>query len=388
MKYSRFAPLGLAGVFLCGAVMGRADTDADRIKRLEDQIKLLQEQMQKLKDDQAARDRAQIAAASHKAGQPMPAPGGPTPTNVGAIKWSGDFDSRFDLTGIHSRDIGIIPEGDQGALRARYRIRMQMPLSNRSDAEIYLSTGVNNSPTLAYTTFGDAFRGKAISFSRAYFDYYFGNKNNPKTPYLMFGKILNPFWRGDLGGYTSEIVWDNDVSPEGAAFVLPIVQSKHFQLSNTAGFFSINLPPKNLLTGLTTDTYQVADQIKADAGMFHAAVSYYVFDNLNSGLLVPEVTPDGFIDLSTAQSAWLLRSGSGLQITNGHYFFGPTAAGFGSNTFNILNLSFNVAPKVRPNRVQPFLHYEYLNNGSVSFDNTGWGITLGLNKSRLPDGKA
>jgi hypothetical protein len=263
-----------------------------------------------------------------------------------------------------------------------------MPLSERSDAEIYLSTGVNSNPAGAYVTFGDAFRGKAISFSRAYFNYYFGNKDNPKTPKLIFGKMANPFWRGELGGYASEIFWDNDVNPEGVAARLPLVNSRDFTLTNSTGFFSINIPAKNLLTGLTTDTYQVGTQFKADSGFFHGAFSYYVFDNLNSGLLVPEVTPDGFIDTSTAQSAWLLRTGSGLQQTNGHYFYSPSAAGFGANTFNIVNLSVMLAPKVRPNSIQPFLHYEYLNNGSVNFDNTGYGITLGINKSKLPDGKA
>ena len=32
--------------------------------------------------------------------------------------------------------------------------------------------------------------------ARAYFNYYFGNKADPKTPSLIFGKMQNPFWRG------------------------------------------------------------------------------------------------------------------------------------------------------------------------------------------------
>ena len=61
---------------------------------------------------------------------------------------------------------------------------------------------------------------------------------------------------------------------------------------------------------------------------------------------------------------------------------------FTSFTFNIFNLSVMLAPKVKQGQIQPFLHYEYLNNGSVNFDNQGWGFTLGLNKSKLADGKA
>jgi hypothetical protein len=389
MKSSRLTAMGLAGVFLCHSAIAFADTDSDRIKRLEEQLKTLQQEIQKLKDEQATRDREKVATASAKPNgqkQELP-PVNPRPS-AGGLKFSGDIDTRFDLTSEHALELGIIPQGDQGTLRGRFRLKMQTPISERSDAEIYLSTGVNSSPTVAYTAFSDAFRGKTISFSRAYLNYYFGNKTNPKTPSLSFGKMQNPFWRGEVGGFASEIVWDNDVSPEGIAARIPITTSKQFTLTNTTGFFTINLPPKQLLTGLTTDTYQIGTQFKADSGIFHGSLAYYVFDNLNSGLLVPNVTPDGFIDNTPGTSAFLLRAGSGLQATNAHYAFGSTEFGFGSNTFNILNLSLQVAAKVRPNKPQPFLHFEYLNNGSVNVENTGFGITAGLNKSRLADGAA
>ena len=55
MKYSRLASLGLAGVFLCSGVLARADTDADRIKRLEEQVKTLLDQVQKLTDQHIAK---------------------------------------------------------------------------------------------------------------------------------------------------------------------------------------------------------------------------------------------------------------------------------------------------------------------------------------------
>jgi hypothetical protein len=109
---------------------------------------------------------------------------------------------------------------------------------------------------------------------------------------------------------------------------------------------------------------------------------------LNSGILVPNVTPDGVIDNTPGTSAFLLRSGTGLQSTNAHYAYGPSEFGFGSNTFNILNLSLQLAAKARANQVAPFGHFEFLNNGSVNVEGTGWGITLGVNKSKLPDGRA
>jgi hypothetical protein len=389
MKSSRLAAMGLAGVFLCHSAVAFADTDSDRIKRLEDQLKTLQQEIQRLRDESAARDREKLAGvtltpAGKKPAQPVAAPG----AAPAGLRFSGDLDTRLDITSNRSRELGIIPLGEQGQLRGRFRLRMQTPVTNRSDAEIYLASSVNQAPTAGYVTFTDAFRGKNISFARAYFNYYFGDKNNPKTPSLSFGKLLNPFWRGEVGGYASEIFWDNDVNPEGAAVRLPISTSKDFSLSNTTGFFTVWLPSKQLLTGLTTDIYQIGTQFKADAGIFHGALSYYVIDNLNSGVLVPNVTPDGVIDTTPGTSAYLLRSNSGLQTTNAHYSYGPTEFGFGSNTFNFLNLSLQAQAKARPNQPAPFAHFEFLNNGSVDVENTGWGITVGVNKSKLPDGRA
>src|SRR5438067_1343459 len=176
MKSSRLAAMGLAGIFLCHSAVAFADTDSDRIKRLEDQLKTLQLEIQRLRDEQAARDRERVTTASAKPiGQPpgekpMTAPASP----AAGLKFSGDLDTRLDVTSNYSRQLGTIPIGEQGALRGRFRLRMQTPVTQRSDAEIYLASSVNQAPTAGYVSFTDAFRGKPISFARAYFNYYFG----------------------------------------------------------------------------------------------------------------------------------------------------------------------------------------------------------------------
>ena len=392
MKLSRLASIGLAGVLMSSGVLAHADSDSDRIKKLEEQLKAITIELQKLRDEASARDRERVAS--------LPAE---TPKNVGqkpdampkpaapGLKFSGDIDFRLDLTSIGSKDIGIIPEGDSGQFRGRFRMKIQTPVTDRSDAEIYLASSVNQSPTAGYVTLSDAFRGKNISFARAFFNYYFGNKDNFKTPTLILGKIQNPYWRGEIGGYSSEIFWDNDVNPEGAAFKLPLLKNKNLTLGLTSSFFTLTLPSKRLFTGLTTDTSIVSTQLKADSGFSHGAISYHVVDNLNSGLLVPQITSTGqnggLQDNTPGQSATLLSS-PGLQSTNAHYAYNNNVFGFGSNTFNIFNLSAEFAPKVKPNHVQPFMHWEYLTNGNVKVENEGWGVTLGINKSKLADGKA
>ena len=134
--------------FLCSSMLAHADTDADRIKRLEDQIKALQEQMQKLKDDQAARDKAQVASAVKRTGQP-PQPGAPAPVSAGSLKFSGDATIRMDLTNLSSLQTGLFPEGTQGVARDRFRLNLASPLSAHSEVGGQLSTGETTTPTLA-----------------------------------------------------------------------------------------------------------------------------------------------------------------------------------------------------------------------------------------------
>ena len=392
MKLSRLASMGLAGVFMTSGVLAYADSDSDRIKKLEEQLKLITAELQKLKDDAVARDKERVAnlpgESSKPAGQKPDAMAKPA---APGLKFSGDIDFRLDLTSVGSRDIGIVPEGDSGQFRGRFRMKIQTPLTDRSEAELYLASSVNQSPTAGYVTLSDTFRGKNISFARAYFNYYFGAKDSFKTPSISLGKIQNPYWRGEIGGYASEIFWDNDVNPEGAALKLPLVKTKAVTLGLTSSFFTLTLPSKRLFAGLTTDTSIVSTQLKADSGFFHGALSYHVIDNLNSGLLVPQVTSTGqnggLQDTAPAQSATLLST-AGLQSTNAHYAYSSNAFGFGANTFNIFNLSAQFSPKVKTGHLQPFMHWEYLTNGNVKVENEGWGVTLGVNKSKLADGKA
>lgn len=398
MKSSRIVALGFAGMLLSSTLASRADTDTDRMKRLEEQVKMLLEQQQKMKDQQADNEKqiatllTEIRNAKGKGIQPTaPKAAGTAPT--GGLKISGDIATRFDNTSIASRQTGLIPEGDQGFLRGRFRLRLQSPITNRSEAELYLTTGQTPNPAAYFTALGDASRGKLISIARANLSYYFGNPDSPYftdqkadgrnyLPKITLGKMDVPFWRPSVGNFTSEINWSIFLNPEGAAYHMSFTKPESkFGLSGAASFFVINTPAKQRFIGLTSDTYEVDAQVKADYGLAHAALYYRVIDNLNSGLFAPSFLPGQGIDPSLATSAFLLR-GNGLQSTNAHYSHGP-ANGFGSNTFNILNFSGQLSPQVKPNGTQPFLVYEYLHNGSVSVLNNGWGITVGAHKGNV-----
>lgn len=141
MNPTRLTSIGLVGLFLWGSLSAHADTDSDRLKRLEDQIKALQEQVLKLRDDQLSRDRERTISLLPDTKKQMDGRKPDTMAGPPALKWSGDITTRFDLTGIHSRGIGTTPEGDSGFFRGRFRLRLQAPLSQRSEAELYFISG-------------------------------------------------------------------------------------------------------------------------------------------------------------------------------------------------------------------------------------------------------
>lgn len=398
MNFNRLASLGVAGILLCSATASRADTDSDRIKKLEDQVRLLLEQQTKLKDQQTDNDKLiatlladlKEAKAKTKPQDSMMKDKEMKAETKPGVKISGDVTTRFELNTVGSLQNGSIPEGEEGLLRGRFRLKLDFPINQRSDAQVYLTTQGAN-PAAQFVNMGDAFRGKGISFTRAQFNYYFQNPDADEykaegvdgrhyVPFLRFGKMQNPFWKGEIGGpggFASEAVWDNDVNPEGIALTIPFKKpGRDWGITSTTAFFVINTPANRRDFGLTSNTYEVNEQIKAEYKDFTLGLNWRVIDNLNSGLYSPFFQPGFGIDFTPGTSAFLLRSGIGLQTSNAHYGFNTNIFGFGANTFSLFNLQFNYAPKI--GQFQPFVHYEYLTNSSVRFAQNGFSISGGV----------
>jgi hypothetical protein len=292
---------------------------------------------------------------------------------------------RIDVTEVASRQTGIIPEDTEGTLRERIRLNLRTPISRRSEAGLQITSGLSPSPASSFVTLGDGFRGKDFRLGRFYLAYHFGDQRDPNEPILWAGKIDNPVWRAQIGAWASEIVWDNDVAPEGAALRVPLTrEGARVKLTNTLGAYLINFVPGRRFTGITTDPYSVVNQLKVEAGPIIGALSWIMFDHLNSGLHTPLFTPGEGIDPTPPSDAFLLRPG--LQNTNNRYSFGPNASGFGDDTFHIINVTAQYQPKLRGLRLQPFLVGEYLYNASVDFDETGFGVTGGVNQGGVRQG--
>jgi hypothetical protein len=198
------------------------------------------------------------------------------------------------------------------------------------------------------------------------------------------------------------MIWDTDVNPEG--IVLKVGTPKNFlfnmiQIENTAGFFSIYEATDFRFSGLTGDTYLLADQvlIKVDPGSLGGsidpgslggtvAVALYDFENINSGLRAPNFTPGSGAFVEPGTTAFLLRGG--LQRTNNQINYGPGAIGFVEDEFAPLVITSQVYFSIPEQWLEPlgidfispelFVLGDYVENLSFGRDDTGFGITGGI----------
>ncbi|HOM26690.1 MAG TPA: putative porin, partial [bacterium] len=113
-------------------------------------------------------------------------------------KFSGDIRVRYQ-----NEDIEGSPDRDRYRIRARWGFKTK--ISENTEIGLRLATGTGEQ-TSTNQTFGEAFSQKSFWLDRAYLKHNFNDFG------LIAGKIENPF-------YTTDIIWDSDINPEGLAFI-------------------------------------------------------------------------------------------------------------------------------------------------------------------------
>ncbi len=152
---------------------------------------------------------------------------GSVPGWVDRLEWGGDFRLRYhgdyldsgnypfqpDLQGIND-DGGVTDtEGfplinttqDRQRLRYRGRLSLAAQVSEAVKVNFSLASGEDNGPVSTNKTLGDYMRKDAIWLDRAYIQ----ARLAPGLE-LVGGRMANPF-------YSTELVWDTDLNPEGVA---------------------------------------------------------------------------------------------------------------------------------------------------------------------------
>lgn len=132
---------------------------------------------------------------------------------LGPISFSGDVRLREEPT------FGGPSDGSLDRARARVRARLNIfaDLGDQFQAGLTLASGDVNDPTTTNQTLGVFYTRKAFALDQAYVNY---NPSWFKPLSLTAGKFRYPW-------YNTELTWDKDLNPEGAA------QTLAFNLENT-----------------------------------------------------------------------------------------------------------------------------------------------------------
>ena len=139
------------------------------------------------------------------------------------VKLGGDFRLRYDNIYDDSED------DYRNRLRIRVRLNLIAKVNDEIDLHFRLASG-SNSPISTNQTLDDAFSSKSIWLDHAYFDYH---PDWLEGLDIWGGKMNNPFYRP----HGNQLIWDNDLNPEGIA----VKYKKDFDpfefFANTGGFY-------------------------------------------------------------------------------------------------------------------------------------------------------
>jgi len=298
------------------------------------------------------------------------------------VRFFANIHLREDFTNPEDRtDLLLDPDQVYGFVG---RLRFGLELGDARSAVaggLRVSAGQTPNPTSPFIRLGDAFRPVTFGFDQFYIDVRpFENK---RRAHAIFGKMPQPFWRGDRGVIRAEMTWDDDVSPVGGVAQVRFYEhgggAQQIAVQNTVGYFIVEWFRQNRFAGLVGDTSLTADELKVQVKRVTLAGTYSHWDNLNSGTLTPSYVPGQSVDLATGQSDFLLRSG--FQLTNAELDLGSGVHTFRSNTFNIVEaMAQGTVPVTVPffgkSEVVGLAHYAH--NLSVDDENKGVSLTLGL----------
>jgi hypothetical protein len=298
----------------------------------------LDRRLEQLAAQQAALDEAQAAAKKKSATEPAP---GIALSLLGTpVRIFGSFALRYDYS-VNSNLTDTLTNGIQANwMLTRIRFGAEFGDTGPVTGGIRLSSATS-SPTVPFVVLSNAFRPQAFGIDQAWA----AARPLPDRDRLqiVIGRIKNPFWRGSVGTVRTQMVWDDDVNPAGAAVTGQIYKSTTgsypFVVEDALAYMQLQALLDTRFIGLTGVVSAVGDQLRFLSKYVDAAVTFYEWWNLDTGLSVPTAQPNqGYVSPQPATSAYLLRDG--LQQTNTVVNYGPAggaATGFLDPSFTVLN---------------------------------------------------
>ncbi|NIA10956.1 MAG: hypothetical protein GWP10_14820 [Nitrospiraceae bacterium] len=264
------------------------------------------------------------------------------PEWVSKIKLHGDFRYRHEYIDEDGKD-------SRTRHRIRTRIGMAAKVNDAADFHFRLASG-SKDPVSTNQTLTGGYTSKSIWIDRAYVDWHptFANTCGNKG-HLMLGKIKNPF----LAVHASDLIWDHDLNPEGAAITY---QTK---LGNINPF-------------ITLGGFWIAERkSSSDSGMFGGQIGIKpVF-----GKIKVLVGGGYFGYVNTQGEASFVKENHGFGNTldaHGNYVYG----------YKLLEAFAQVGTTFKKIPVKAFGDYVY--NSDPSTDNKGWLVGFQVGKCKKP----
>jgi hypothetical protein len=163
----------------------------------------------------------------------------PDPAST-AWRFAGDFRLRYEATTEQKPNAvpGVLDPRHRAVIRFRGRVAKRV--SDQIDFGLGVATGARGDPNTTDVTLGDFVDKLEVSLDRAYLGWTY------KKVALLSGKFANPLVR-------TELVWDDDVSPQGVAGSLTLPGSERFTPSFTVMYSivdeNISQPDSHMLGG-------------------------------------------------------------------------------------------------------------------------------------------
>ncbi len=189
------------------------------------------------------------------------------------ISWFGDMRLRYEIVDRASdNSTANDADGHLDTDRARIRFRFGARAHVYEDLDFVfrLSTGGDTASTSGNTTLDGTFGNEAISLNLAY-----GSWELMNGLIVQGGKVKNPFMK-------SEVVWDNDVNPEGLSEIYQ-KKSGDSTLQFVAGQYIVEETDRK--NNIDSDdvillAWQAQLHQKTKAGKFKFAVAWYDYHHL------------------------------------------------------------------------------------------------------------
>ena len=320
-----------------------------RQAELEDKINQL-EARQKLKEKSLTEKIDQVAAA--KPAEEKKADTIPDALKwASKLKWHGDARYRYEYIDDDATD-----SEDRHRHRIRARLGLTAEINDEWDLGFRIATGqgeVSGDPVSTNQTFDEAFSKKPIWLDQAFVGYHpqwFEGLN------VIAGKMENPFYKPGK----NQLIWDGDLTPEGAALTYGHPFNDKTGINLTAGGFWVNEESSGGDTSLWGFQAYLKHQIDKPTYVLGGA-GWYDYGNIQG----EESLADEWDDA-------------------GDEFFGNTSAAGDvyASDYDLLELFAEFGTEI--GKLPVAVYGDYVQNTAADDEDTGWLIGVQLNKAKDP----